>query len=99
MERNHVFWFIGVLPRSHDDFTTPEDLNPLCQHIPPLLRGDLGVDMSVIELKVVRHVGVPRSGPQAADFFVMGLECSCEMVDAGVGGVGWRWWCVAPLWW
>ena len=85
MERDHVFWLVGVLPRPCDNFSTPEDLNPLCQHIPPLLRGDLGVDASVIELEVVRHVGVSCSGLQAVDFFVAGLKCSREMVDMGVG--------------
>ena len=46
----------------------------------------MGVNASVVELEVVRHVGIPCSGSQAADFFVMGLECSCEVVDAGAGG-------------
>ena len=41
--------------------------------------------MSVIELKVVWHVGVSCSGSQAVDFFVAGLECSCKVVDAGAG--------------
>ena len=63
MERDHIFWLIGILPCSHDDFTTPEDPNQLCQHIPPLLRGDLGIDVSVIELEVMQHVGVPCLGP------------------------------------
>jgi hypothetical protein len=85
MERDHVFWFVGVLPCPRDDFTTPEDLNPLCQHVPPLLRGDLGIDASVVELEVVRHVGVSCSGSQVADFFIAGLERSCEMVDTGAG--------------
>jgi hypothetical protein len=85
MEWDHVFWFIGILPCPCDDFTTPEDLNPLCQHVPPLLRGDLGVDASVVVLKVVRHVGVSRLGSQAADFFITGLECPCKVVDVGTG--------------
>jgi hypothetical protein len=45
----------------------------------------LGVDASVIELEVVRHVGVSCSGSQAADFFVAGLKRSCEVVDTGAG--------------
>ena len=45
----------------------------------------MGVDASVIELEVVRHVGVSCSGSQVADFFVAGLEHSHEMVDAGAG--------------
>jgi len=49
------------------------------------MRGDLGVDASVIELEVMRHVGVSCSGLQAADFFVAGLKRSCEMVDTGAG--------------
>ena len=46
----------------------------------------MGIDASVVELEVVWHVGVPRLGSQAADFFVMGLECSRKVVDAGAGG-------------
>jgi len=76
---------VGILPHPCDDFTTPEDLNPFCQHVPPLLRGDLGIDVSVVELEVVWHVGVPCSGSQAVDFLVAGLECPCEVVDAGTG--------------
>jgi hypothetical protein len=45
----------------------------------------LGIDVPVVELKVVWHVGIPCLGSQVVDFFVMGLKCSCEMVDAGVG--------------
>ena len=86
MEWNHVFWLIGVLPHSRNDFTTPEDLNPLCQHVPPLLRGDLGVDVSVVELKVVWHVGIPHSGPEVADLLITGLKGPCEVVNAGAGG-------------
>jgi hypothetical protein len=85
MEWDHVFWFVGVLPRLRDDFTTPQDLNPLCQDVPPLLRGDLGINAPVVELEVVRHVGVPCSGSQAVDFFVAGLECPHEMINAGAG--------------
>jgi hypothetical protein len=85
MKWDHVFWLVGILPCPCNDFTTPEDLNPFCQHIPPLLRGDLGVDASVVELEVVRHVGVPHSGSQVADFLVAGLECPHEVVDACAG--------------
>jgi hypothetical protein len=45
----------------------------------------LGINVSVVELKVVRHVGVPCSGLQVVDFFVAGLECSHEVVDTGAG--------------
>ena len=45
----------------------------------------MGVDASIVELEVVWHVGVPRSGSQVVDFLVMGLECPCEVVDVGVG--------------
>ena len=85
MEWDHVFWFIGILPCLRDDFTTPEDLNPLCQHVPPLLQGDLSVNAPVVKLEVVGHVSVPCSGSQVADFLVVGLECPCEVVDAGTG--------------
>jgi hypothetical protein len=85
MKQDHVFWLVGVLPHSRDNFTTPEDLNPLCQHVPPLLRGDLGVDTPVVELKVVWHVGIPCSSLQGVDFFVAGLKRSCEMGDMGAG--------------
>ena len=88
MKWDHVFWLVRVLPHWRDDFTTPKDLNPLCQHIPPLLQGDLSVDMSVVELEVVWHVGVPCSGSQAVDFLVAGLECPREVVDMGAGGDG-----------
>jgi hypothetical protein len=46
----------------------------------------LGIDTSVIELKVVQHVGISHSGSQAVDSVVVGLKCSREMVDAGAGG-------------
>jgi hypothetical protein len=85
MKWDHVFWLVRVLPCSRDNFTTPEDLNPLCQHVPPLLQGDLGVNMPVVELEVMQHVGVPRSGSQVADFFVVGLERSRKVVDTGAG--------------
>ena len=45
----------------------------------------MSINTSVIELKVVWHVGVPYSSLQAADFFVAGLKCSHKMVDAGAG--------------
>jgi hypothetical protein len=45
----------------------------------------LGVDASIVELEVVWHVGVPRSGSQVVDFLVMGLECPCKVVDVGAG--------------
>ena len=41
--------------------------------------------MSVVELKVVWHVGVPCLGSQAADFLVAGLKCPHEVVDMGAG--------------
>jgi hypothetical protein len=46
----------------------------------------LSVDASVVKLEVVWHVGMPRLGSQAADFLIAGLECPCEVVDAGMGG-------------
>ena len=46
----------------------------------------MGVDVSIVELKVVQHVGMPRSGSQAADFLVAGLKCPCKVIDAGSGG-------------
>jgi hypothetical protein len=85
MERDHVFWFVGVFPHSRNDLTTPEDPNPPCQYVPSLLRGDLGINASIVELKVMWHVGVPCSGSQVADFFVVGLESPCEVVDVGAG--------------
>jgi hypothetical protein len=45
----------------------------------------LGVDASIVELEVMQHVGIPRSGSQAADFLVMGLESPSEVIDAGTG--------------
>jgi hypothetical protein len=86
MKWDHIFWLVRVLPRPRDDFTTPEDLNPLCQHVPPLLRGDLSVNTSVVELEVMRHVSMPCSGSQVVDFLVAGLECSRKVVDTGMGG-------------
>ena len=44
--------------------------------------------MSIVELEVVWHVGVPCSGSQAVDFLVAGLECPCKVVDMGAGGDG-----------
>ena len=45
----------------------------------------MGIDVPIVELKVVWHVGVPCSGSQVANFFVTGLKCFCEVVDVGVG--------------
>jgi hypothetical protein len=46
----------------------------------------LGIDAPVVELEVMQHVGIPHSGSQVADFFVVGLECSRKAVDMGMGG-------------
>jgi len=46
----------------------------------------LSVDASVVELKVMWHVGVPFSGSQAADFLIAGLKCHHKVVDMGAGG-------------
>ena len=46
----------------------------------------MSIDTSVVELEVVWHVGVPCSGSQAVDFLIVGLECSHEVVDTGMGG-------------
>ena len=42
--------------------------------------------MSIVELEVMWHIGVPCSGSQAVDFLIVGLECSHEVVDTGMGG-------------
>jgi hypothetical protein len=45
----------------------------------------LGVNASVVELKVVGHVGVLCSGPQVADFIVMGFKGSHKLGNVGAG--------------
>jgi len=39
----------------------------------------------IVELEVVWHVGIPCSGSQVVDLFVVGFESSHEVVDARVG--------------
>jgi hypothetical protein len=51
-----------------------------------LLQGDVGIDASVVKLIVMGEVNVACLGLQVADFFVVGLESSCKLVDAHVGG-------------
>jgi hypothetical protein len=46
----------------------------------------LGIDASVVELEIVWHVGIPCSGSQVADLFVVGLNSPCKVVDVGMGG-------------
>jgi hypothetical protein len=46
----------------------------------------LSIDVSIVELEVVWHVGMSCSGSQAADFFIAGLKCSRQVVDVGAGG-------------
>jgi hypothetical protein len=45
----------------------------------------LGVNTSIVELKVIRHVNIPYSGLQVADLIVTGFRGFCELVDIGVG--------------
>ena len=73
------------LPALAQQLHHSQHLTPSCQHVPPLLRGDLGINASIVELKVVGHVDVPHLGLQVADFVIAGLKGSYELIDVGVG--------------
>ena len=70
-----------MLPCSGKYLAIPQEADPLCDNVPPIVGGYLGVHLSTIVLIVVRHVDVACMCSEVSDFcFILNNNAS-QLVD------------------
>ncbi len=74
-----------MLSCSGDNLTVPHDPNPSGDDILTTVGGHLDVHLSSIAFEFGGHVDVAQPISEVADFGLVGVDCSSELVDTLVG--------------
>ena len=74
-----------MLPYSSKNFPIPHEANPLCLDVLSVLRGDLGVDSSVVMFIVIEHVDIACIHLKSAYFGIVLLDDAGQLVGTSLG--------------